>query len=168
MALNPCKSLGIGIQSLLKSGKYSDLTITTQDRSFKVHKAIVCTQSKVLAAMSDGGFKESSTAILPLDHDDPATFERMVTFLYTGKYDQGNPGITVQDAKPCVGPILLAHTLVYSIADKYDIEDLKALAEAKFETVASATWSCKDFFPSIVAQSLRHDSRLPAQVCKTS
>lgn len=151
MAFNPCKSLEIGIQSLLNSEKYSDLRITTQDRSFKVHKAIVCTQSKVLAAMSDSGFKESSTAVLPLDHDDPATVERMVTFLYTGKYDQGSPDITVKDAELFMGPILAANALVYSIADKYEIEDLKALAKVKFETFAFAAWNCKDF-PAIVAQ----------------
>ena len=151
MAFNPCKSLEIGIQSLLNSEKYSDLTITTQNRSFQVHKAIVCTQSKVLAAMSDSGFKGSSTAILPLDHDDPATIERMVTFLYTGGYDQGSPVITVKDAELFVGPIPAANALVYSIADKYEIEDLKALAKVKFETFAFAAWDCKDF-PAIVAQ----------------
>ncbi|CAF9927219.1 MAG: hypothetical protein ALECFALPRED_003651 [Alectoria fallacina] len=101
--------------------------------------------------MFDGGFKESSTAILPLDHDDPATVERMVTFLYTGKYDQGNPDITVQDAN---------HAWVPS--------SWLILWSTPSQTIASAAWSCKDFFPSIVAQSLRHDSRLPIQVCETS
>ena len=142
------KNLEKGIASLLDSEKYSDLTITTKDRSFQVHKAIVCTQSKVLAAMSDNGFRESSTAILPLEHDDPATVERMVTFFYTSNYDSGNPDNTTKNE---VGPILMANTLVYSIADKYDIKGLKTLAQAKFENLAFAAWECKDF-PAIVAE----------------
>lgn len=69
--------------SRLVSEKFSDLTITTQTRSFKVHKAIVCTQSKVLAALSNASF----ISTLPLEHDNPAAVERMITFLYTGNYD---------------------------------------------------------------------------------
>ena len=171
MAFSPSKSVIEGTTSLLNSEKYSDLTITTQTRSFKAHKAIICTQSPVLAAMSDAGFKESSTGTLALEHDDPATVQHMITFFYTGNYDPGNPDVTVPDTKPSVGtgnydpedpdvtvtdtkpsigPILMANTLVYSIADKYDIENLKALAKSKFETLAPAAWACEEF-PTIVA-----------------
>lgn len=122
-----------------------------KDRSFKVHKTVVCTQSKVLAAMSDSGFKESSTAILQLEHDDPATVERMLTFLYTGKYDQGSPDPGVRYVAPFIGPIFMANTLAYSIADKYEVEGLKSLAKAKFENLACAAWHCEDF-PTIVAK----------------
>lgn len=150
MSFTPSKSLTKGLTSLLTSGKYSDLTITTQHRSFKVHKAIICPQSKVLAAMSDSGFKESSTSSLQLEHDDPATVERMITFFYTGTYDQGNPHVGTRDATPFVGPILMANTLVYSIADKYDIDALKIVAKAKFENLSFAAWKCEDF-PAVVA-----------------
>ncbi len=44
----------------------------------------------------------------------------------------------------------MANTLVYSIADKYDIENLKVLAKVKFEDLASAAWDCEEF-PAIVA-----------------
>ncbi len=151
MAVSLSKSLIEGTTSLLNSEKYSDLTITTQTRSFKVHKAIICTQSPVLAAMSDAGFKESSTGTLALQHDDPATVQRMITFLYTGNYDPEDPDITdTEDDDPSPGPSLMANTLVYSIADKYDIEALKTLAKAKFQALASVAWDC-DEFPAIVA-----------------
>ena len=39
------------------SEKYSDLKFVCQRQEFKVHKAIVCTQSRVLAAACDGGFQ---------------------------------------------------------------------------------------------------------------
>ena len=148
----PSNGLIAGTTTLLNSEKYSDLTITTQARSYQAHKAIVCTQSKVLAAMSDSGFRETSTSTFLLEDDDPATVERMITFLYTDNYDDGNPAVTVTDAKPCVGPILMANTLVYSIADKYDIQRLKVLAMDKFRKVeCRVAWKCEDF-PTIVAE----------------
>jgi hypothetical protein len=39
--------------------KYSDLTLRCGKNVFKVHKNIVCTQSKVFAAACDGGFQVS-------------------------------------------------------------------------------------------------------------
>ncbi len=45
---------------LFSSGRYSDLTIKCQGRVFKVHRAIVCLQSKPLAAAIEGGFKVGS------------------------------------------------------------------------------------------------------------
>ena len=149
MAFSPGEGLIECTTSLLYSEKYSDLTITTQLRSFKVHKAIVCTQSKVLAAMSDSGFKESSTLVLRLEHDDAATVERVLTFFYTGEYDQGKPDVTSGGARPHVDAMLMANTLVYSIADKYDIPRLKDLAKHKFEKTALSSGS--KYFPSIVA-----------------
>jgi hypothetical protein len=42
---------------LMGSEKYSDLKLVCQGQEFKVHKAIICTQSPVLAAACDGGFQ---------------------------------------------------------------------------------------------------------------
>lgn len=151
MASSPNKGLLESTASLLISEKYSDLTITTEARSFKVHRAIICTQSKVLAAMSDSGFRETSTSTLSLEHDDPAAVERMITFLYTGNYDLENADAPVKDAERSTGATLMANALVYSIADKYDIERLKALAKRRFRNVdCYAAWHCEDF-PKVVA-----------------
>ena len=135
-----------GTASLLNSEKYSDLIIVTRTRSFKAHKAVVCTQSQVFAAMSDGYFKESSTSNLGLEDDDPATVERMIAFLYTGKYDQGNSDIPAKEAKRTARTTLMVDTLVYSLADKYDIKGLKVLARFNFRRVDCCTaWQCEDF-----------------------
>ena len=149
MTSAPSSGLVEGTISLLHSQRYSDLTITTNARSFKLHKAIVCTQSKVLAAMSDSGFKETSTSTLVLEDDDPATVERMITFLYAGTYDDGNPATSsvVGAADPCVvGKIMMANTRVYAIAEKYDIGPLKWLASDKFREVGYCdAWKCENF-----------------------
>jgi hypothetical protein len=44
---------------ILESGRYSDLTIESQGSAFKVHRNIVCLQSKPLAAHVDGQFQVS-------------------------------------------------------------------------------------------------------------
>lgn len=41
----------------MESGEYSDLTILCEDQHFSVHKVVVCSQSKVLAAAMKKGFK---------------------------------------------------------------------------------------------------------------
>ena len=139
--MSTSSSLVQGTTSLLKSAKYSDLTITTQTRSFKVHKTIICSQSKVLAAMSDAGFKESSTANLLLEHDDPAAVECMIKFLYSGDYDDDTT-----DINSC----LMSHVRVYALAEKYDIEGLKCLAAVKVDDIADGDM-CKDFHAIVAA-----------------
>ncbi len=102
------KGLVDGATSLLDAEKYSDLTLTTQTRSFKVHKAIVCTLFKVLAAMCDSGFRESSSSALLLNRDNLAAVEPMITFLYTGNYDPGDSDVTEGDGRFSVGVELMA------------------------------------------------------------
>ena len=138
-------------KALLDSGKYSDLTITTRTRSFKVHKAIVCTQSKVFAAMSDSGFEGTATSTFSLEDDDPATVERMITFLYTGDYDDSTDiaeeeeGEEETDAAQ-VCHVLMANARVYCIADKHDMAGLKEIAKANFEHVFEyKAFFCADF-----------------------
>jgi hypothetical protein len=45
--------------SLYDTGKYTDMTVKCQGKEWKVHRAIVCSQSKPLAAAMDGKFKVS-------------------------------------------------------------------------------------------------------------
>jgi hypothetical protein len=48
---------------ILESGRYSDLTIKSQGSVFKVHRNIVCLQSKPLAAHVDGQFQVSGLSV---------------------------------------------------------------------------------------------------------
>ena len=60
----------------MKSGEYSDLTILCEDQTFSVHKVVVCSQSKVLAAAMKKGFKVLQNPVAmawhPLHHQDQA------------------------------------------------------------------------------------------------
>jgi hypothetical protein len=51
------KGLCENLYNIFKSGKYSDLTICSDDREFKVHQAVVCPQCRFFAAACDGAFQ---------------------------------------------------------------------------------------------------------------
>lgn len=59
----------------MESGDYSDLTIICGNEKFSVHKVVVCSQSRVLAAAMKNGFKVPHycyclIAFTSLDHAD--------------------------------------------------------------------------------------------------
>ncbi|PLB43255.1 hypothetical protein P170DRAFT_514520 [Aspergillus steynii IBT 23096] len=59
------------------------------DRSFRVHKVIVCAQSPFFDAACGGRFKESSESKIDLPDDDPDMIDRLFQFLYLGNYTDG-------------------------------------------------------------------------------
>lgn len=51
------------LTTLLKTSNHFDLNLICGSRVFKVHKAVVCLRSPVIAAACDGDFKASSNYI---------------------------------------------------------------------------------------------------------
>ncbi|KAF4630120.1 hypothetical protein G7Y89_g8023 [Cudoniella acicularis] len=97
---------------------YSDLTIKCRDRSWKVHRVIVCSQSKVLHA----------ACVVDLNDDDPVPVEIMLKYFYTGKYNE-----LINESKE-LRLQLQVQVLTYNLADKYDIPTLMGLAEKRFKS----------------------------------
>lgn len=85
---------------LLSSGKYSDLTIKCGDRSFKVHKAVVCPKSPVIAAECDQDVKEKTSGVIDHTVYDADTVFRMLQFLYTKTYSVTEPGSNEDNRPP--------------------------------------------------------------------
>lgn len=48
---------GVNLGALLKSGTFSDLQLSCEGRDFAVHKAILCSQSRVISAECEGNFE---------------------------------------------------------------------------------------------------------------
>ncbi|TVY27059.1 hypothetical protein LHYA1_G004766, partial [Lachnellula hyalina] len=134
---------------LLESGQYSELTLKTSDgKVYKLHRSVVCLQSKPLAAFVDGNFmasekndeltdfKEGITKTIDLKDDDPRTVDLFIKFLYTADYDVLQAPETSHD--PTVVHTtepdeLLVHAKVYILAEKYDVSALKFIASKKFQ-----------------------------------
>lgn len=75
------------LATMLDSGRYSDLTIKCGSKVFKVHRNVVCLQSRPLAAHVNGRFLEAITGEINLLDDHPRIFERIIKFLYTEDFD---------------------------------------------------------------------------------
>lgn len=71
----------------MAEGKGSDLKIECQDRTFHVHKAIVCKASPALKAAITDGFEETASSIIKHCEYDADTVKRLIQFIYTKDYD---------------------------------------------------------------------------------
>ncbi|KAI8633608.1 hypothetical protein F5Y19DRAFT_470849 [Xylariaceae sp. FL1651] len=80
---------------LLNIKDYCDLTLECHGQEFRVHKAIVCAQSPVIAAALRGNFMEAQTGVLNVSFDIESV-RRLIEFMYTGDYQvPSNPVLNV-------------------------------------------------------------------------
>ncbi|KAI0540557.1 hypothetical protein GGR58DRAFT_511502 [Xylaria digitata] len=81
---------------LLNIRDYSDLIIECDDgQKFRVHRAIVCGQSSVVAAALNGPFTEAQTGVLHVSFDFQSV-RRLIEFMYEGDYQVShNPDIDI-------------------------------------------------------------------------
>ncbi|KAI5377061.1 hypothetical protein J4E82_004144 [Alternaria postmessia] len=75
------------MESVLKSGAYSDLTITCGNDTHKVHKVIVCERAEFFARNLKFGGKESESSIIDLPEDEPTIIKLLIQYLYEGEYE---------------------------------------------------------------------------------
>ncbi|KAF4443092.1 hypothetical protein FACUT_1646 [Fusarium acutatum] len=71
---------------LLKTGDYSDLTISCGQDQYRVHKAIICPRSHFFEAACSGEFKEGQKGEIDLPDDDPVAERMMIQYLYHDTY----------------------------------------------------------------------------------
>ncbi|KLO81753.1 uncharacterized protein LW93_6906 [Fusarium fujikuroi] len=74
------------LADLLKTGDYSDLTISCGKDRYPVHKAIICPRSHFFKAACDGKFKEAQTGTINLPDDDPIAVRMMIEYFYHATY----------------------------------------------------------------------------------
>ncbi|KAG7002071.1 hypothetical protein G7Y79_00029g063670 [Physcia stellaris] len=84
-------------RDLLKSGKYSDLTITCQGREWLVHRSVVCAQSRFFAAACDGEFEEARSGKVDLAEEYPDIVELVVGYLYNMDYSDEDAIMAIED-----------------------------------------------------------------------
>ncbi|KAI9772811.1 MAG: hypothetical protein M1839_002284 [Geoglossum umbratile] len=140
---------------MLDSGNYSDLTICSGGQEYKVHKVVICLQSPFFAKACDGEFQEAKSNRIILAEDDHDTVKRMITYFYIHDYDdEVHSTAFSQPNESCFQgrhmpmreqPALFSSIRVYALADKYDIQELKSLAESRFRIWATTYWIHPDF-----------------------
>ncbi|KAK5705710.1 hypothetical protein LTR17_021445 [Elasticomyces elasticus] len=123
-----------GVQDLLDTGYFSNFTIKAGDRTWAVHRNMVCTQSDFFMKACCGRFREATDKSIKL-RDDPDAVDSMLQFFYRQTYKAPT---STADGTTSLG---MHHILVYAIADKFDVQPLKGLAARRFR--AFATSDCK-------------------------
>ena len=96
-----------------------------------------------------------------LPDDDPRIVEKLLVYLYTSDYDDEPSSQEPEDAsshdsspEPAEYNQIIAHVRVYSLADRFDIKDLKTMAKRKFEAAITKRWPLPSF-PAIVREIFR-------------
>lgn len=128
--------------------------VICKDRTWNVHKLVVCTQSDFFSKACDGSFvvwmpsdvlmseykltlrQEAQENKITLSDDDSDVIDVMLRYLYHFDYsDEIEGGI----------PPLLLNLHLFAIADKYFIEPLQKLATEKFNRRAYEHWASDAF-----------------------
>ncbi|KAI0456782.1 hypothetical protein F5B21DRAFT_502079 [Xylaria acuta] len=132
---------------LLNIRDYSDLTLECDEQEFRVHRAIVCAQSPVIAAALKGDYIEAKNGVLHVSFD-IESMRRFIEFMYTGDYhvsynpalelltsvdegaDTAGPDLSISVFMPSerISDRLLCHGRMNSIADYYDVPALAELS----------------------------------------
>ncbi|KAL8748954.1 MAG: hypothetical protein Q9184_007010 [Pyrenodesmia sp. 2 TL-2023] len=148
------------LQLTKDSLRASDMRVVCGVEYFEVHRAIICPQSGFFAAAVSGGFMESTTGSVTLNEECTQTVERLMSFFYTGDYGD----LTSSRSSPFyihkTGSTysveqrheeLLLHSTMYACATRYDVGNLKKLAESNFKRLFCPTWPLKNL-PALVAE----------------
>ena len=84
------------IAKLMETPKYSDLILECQGRQWPVHKAIICSASKVLAGECDNPMREGQSGVMKHDEFGKDTVQRMISYIYKQTYEvEGEDQLTV-------------------------------------------------------------------------
>ncbi|MCJ1475053.1 hypothetical protein MMC13_003713 [Lambiella insularis] len=115
-----------GLHKLLGTSEYSDFTVNCGGKTWRIHRAIVCSRSAYFKKACDGAFKEAQEGLLVFNDEDPTLIEEMLMYLYTMDYPQVSASATGAKA-------MVLDAKMYGIADKYALPDLKKKAFKAFQ-----------------------------------
>ncbi|KAK2609394.1 hypothetical protein N8I77_002891 [Diaporthe amygdali] len=99
---------------LLETGNFADIEIICRGRTFKVHKAVVCSRSLWFEKALTGGFAEAATGKVKIDEEEPEAIEVMLRYIYGGAVDMVKETSNEQVFKSCVDMYRAAHFLLLS------------------------------------------------------
>ena len=112
------------LEELFENMKFPDITINVRGRQFKAHKSILATRSQFFAAMFDHPTKENLTNQVEVEDVEPAVFNEVLRFIYTGRLSESTMGKMTID--------------ILAVADKYLLDQLKMECEIHINNRMSA------------------------------
>ncbi|KAL8799711.1 MAG: hypothetical protein Q9182_005689 [Xanthomendoza sp. 2 TL-2023] len=120
--------------------KIFTLIVGPEEKQFTAHASYLA-QSPVFDRMCHGHFEESQTLQIRLPEDDPRVIKAVVQYLYSGSFQNfGNE-------EACGNTADAANQLaeIYSVAEKYGLNDLKALIVQKLGDITDMEGKAAEF-----------------------
>ncbi|CAL1291030.1 unnamed protein product [Larinioides sclopetarius] len=108
--------------------KYCDVILTTENKTFPVHKCILCLKSPVFKTMFQTDMRETANKKVDIDDLDRDTLCRFLLFLYTEKLENQNWEVA---------------TKMYYAADKYQVTSLKSECSSFLKSHLSMSNVCE-------------------------
>jgi hypothetical protein len=149
---------------LLDTGIYSDLQLISNGKAYNAHRSVVCFHSPIIKdkivpipiPTANGYHHQQSFAFVYKytfeDEDDAQCVDCIVQYFYRWDYkilgpdhganpeqglmDKENTDSSPENADVDLGSDLITHVKVFALACKYEIDPLKSLSVAKFESEA--------------------------------
>ncbi|KXS94488.1 hypothetical protein AC578_1713 [Pseudocercospora eumusae] len=132
-------------QAYFNDDRFSDLIVVcaATSKTYKSHRFLLSVHSRWFERCCNGAFAESGNRRIVLKGDVPVAVDRMIEFFYKFDYSSDVPTTeTIAEevksdpeeefATQKINSKVELHAWMYSIADKYEISDLKKLSFTKF------------------------------------
>lgn len=146
------------LADLYDTKKMSDITFIVKDMKIPAHKCVLVTCSTVFDAMLSNAMKERESNEVKIDDVEEDVFTEMLRFIYKGKVENSN--------------VMAADLL--SVADKYDLKDLKDFSQQEILKSLSVETAAKylvlaDLYTSdlLKQETIEFIARKSAAVIKT-
>nr|OQO30859.1 hypothetical protein B0A51_01482 [Rachicladosporium sp. CCFEE 5018] len=142
-------ALAAGVGTAFTGGRWTDLDVVCGDKTFKVHKVVVCSQSAFFETAVEGMFKEARENKIDLSADGVEAVEVMINYLHFANYTRA-ADTTVGADHQFVKWDMAFHIKVFALAQRCFIGGLQDMAAKRLGTLAATQWDSADF-PKVVA-----------------
>ena len=117
-AFETLENVVMGMKCMFADKLFTDLTIKCGEEEFKVHKAVLASQSPVFRRMLESDMKEQRTSVIEISDTDPQVISDLLAYLYTGK---------APDVDTLANKLLV-------VANKYALSQLFEICENKLKS----------------------------------
>ncbi|KAI1074576.1 BTB/POZ protein [Whalleya microplaca] len=138
-------------EDLLESGKFSDVTVKCADRTWNLHKSVICIRCPFFEKAFNGEFEEMKTGELTVHDWASYEVDWVIKFLYTGQVPK--EFLEVHSIHACIN--------LFKIADFFQVPSLQdravKMVRCEFETIAQNIRVAADSYLNNPAKSFTED-----------
>ncbi|KAK3503236.1 hypothetical protein B0T13DRAFT_394127 [Neurospora crassa] len=108
-------------EKLLESGLFSDVVVKCGDRTWNLHKNILCSRSIWFEKALTGHFEEAKTGVVNIENFEPSAIDILIRYIYTGSCD-------IPALSPHTKTNFVSCFEVYTVGDYFALASLTRIA----------------------------------------